>query len=118
MAVRTERFVHLPAIPASTNGWLSLYTCPPDHTALVKDWHFVNRSGAARTMALAVRSAGADARIQAGGLVAQSGSLASSSRHVVLVPGDELVLFVGGESTSTAVDGVVCGALLEGVATP
>lgn len=116
MAVRTLQIVHLPAIPAAQNGWLSLYTVPAGRTLIVKDWHFINRTGSGRTITLGVRSGGVEARVHAGGLVAHLGVLASWSRDVVLEPGQELVLFVGGENADTKLDGVVSGALLDGVA--
>lgn len=116
MAVRSTRFAAIAAIPPATTGWLILYTCPEGHTALVKDYTFVNRTGSGRTMALAVRIGGLESRIHPGGLVAQSGSLQAYGRDIVLLPGDQLALYVGGENTSTAIDGAAFGALLEGVA--
>lgn len=116
MAIRTTRFVAFPSVPVGLAGWWQLYTCPPDKTALIKDYTFVNRTGASRTMALAVRTGGVECRVHPGGLVATSGALTASGRDIVLLPGDALVLYVGGENASSAIDGCVFGALLDGVA--
>lgn len=115
MSVRTKVLASFDDTGGVTSWW-TVYTCPAGHTAIVKDYAITNRGGGARTVTLGVRSSVGEVRVHLGGLLAHLGSIVGIGRYIVLEPGNDLVIFVGGEVTSTLMDVHVSGVELEGVA--
>lgn len=114
MAVRTQTLALVG--PVAATGDNVVYTCPAGRTAICKDWVVMNRGGGSRTMNIHVRRGATVARLQANAALAHLGTLEARERYVVLEPGDQLVVFVGGEVASLNVDIYVGGVELEGVA--
>lgn len=108
MTVRTKRLAA--GIVNTLNTFVTVFTCPPGRTAIVKDLRSAN-TGPAESLVIWAAASGANQTRLINATV-PVGSPTFASVYVVLEPGDELRLL----SVAGSVTFHVSGSLLDGVA--
>lgn len=111
MPVRTKELGAVRSAAVATK--LTVYTCPADMTAIVKDAAYWNGSAIGQALVLSITRGGVEFYVWAQTL-ASNEVLVDTPRFIVLEPGDVLSL----HKTLTGTAAVwVSGSELEGVAT-
>lgn len=104
MAVRSALIAHGSALVPSAG--LTLFTCPEQRTAIVKDVVLTNNAGSTSNLTLQLRSAGVGVGVVREA-VPDAGRTTATQRFIVLEPGDELRLL-------SSVNAGTCGWAISG----